>query len=183
MRKDRKFPFFFIISIVFTLTIVFLSITLPRFLLEKNAAKDVMVISTVPENYYSASHMALARNTSKGLDAESKLKIIKGEWDSVRSECSIEEGFLTKSQAVKLAQNLLLLEYNKRKFDYDLRGNYKNWYKWDCKLYRFTDTTFNTYTAYLWEITFTKSDNSISHRISFTEDGTIIEIETTEINE
>ena len=53
-----------------------------------------------------------------------------------------------------------------------------NWYSWNARLYKYTDTTFNTYTAYAWQITFTKYDNSSSHTIFMTENGTILNVET-----
>lgn len=170
-----------IFAIIITIAVVIASIILPEILLKNQADSHVSVVTKAPEEYYLSSATAIAVDASSKLSATDRINLISGAWESTFEECAIDEGFLTESEAVTLAKNQMEIFYDKLVYPCSLSSSYKNWYSYEAKLYSYTDATFNTYTAYLWEITFTKYDNTLAHRILMTESGTILNAEVNQI--
>ena len=69
--------------------------------------------------------------------------------------------------------------HSKGLYPVSIASNDYNWYSWTSKPYRAIDTTFHTYAAYFWDFTFTKFDNSETHRFIVTESGDILYAEFT----
>lgn len=169
-----------IFALIFCVLVVTSSFFLPDMLLKATRSSTTNDIIVAPEKYYVESGNAMARSTSSRLNSLDRIKLISGSWESTGRQCDISEGFLTENQAITLAKNNLDEFYSVGVFPYSISSNYNNWYSWDTKLYCYTDSLFNTYSAYLWVINFTKFDNSISHTIYMTESGVIIGAETTD---
>lgn len=156
---------------------VFLSIYIPKKLLKNKTEADMSVVMVAPEDYYLSGQTAMARNTSMQLNAIDRMNLITGAWESNMEACTVGDSFLTESDAVSLAKSQLEIFYDAGVYPYSLESTYNNWYSWNTKLYKFTDAAFNTYSAYLWVITFNKFDNSLSHTVIMTESGTILNAE------
>ncbi|MBQ8412863.1 MAG: hypothetical protein IJX12_04550 [Lachnospiraceae bacterium] len=163
---------------LFTILAVVAGFFIPGYLLKKETDEQLSVVTYAPEEYYLASNTAMARNTSEKLSSMDKINLITGIWDSTCQECSSSDAFLTEIEAVNLAISQMDLFFTKRIYPASLNSNYNNWYSWSTKVYKYTDTSFNTYTAYLWVITFSKYDSSIEHVIQMTEDGVILDAHT-----
>ena len=175
--KKYKSPLL-IPGILLAITAIVSGILLPKYLLSRKANSQISIVNTAPEDYYLASGTAMAQNASRQLSSLDRIKLISGKWESISEQCSTKEGFLTESEAVALAKKQLEYYYETSAYPYSLTSAYDNWYSWTTELYKYTDTAFNTYTAYLWVIKFTKFDNSVTHTILMTESGTIINAET-----
>lgn len=174
--KCKNIIFKIVISFI-TILVVSASIILPDILLRNETDSYVSVVTKAPEEYYLASATAIAIDASSKLSATDRINLISGTWESTFEECSTSEGFLTESEAVTLAKKQLEIYYDKLVYPCSLESSYKNWYSYEAKLYSYTDATFNTYTAYLWELKFTKYDNTLVHTILMTESGTILNAE------
>lgn len=169
-----------------TFAVVALAIFMPKSLLKNKVDAELMQVAEVPDNYYLASQTATARTASENLSSLDKIRLISGAWDSTMSECAVTEGFLTSNVAVSLAKKQIDLCYNAGIYPVSFSSEYDGWYSFETNLYKYTDNTFGTYTAYLWEVTFTKFDNSEYHTILISENGTILCAETNldfEVNE
>lgn len=132
-------------------------------------------VSMVPKESYQAEDSALAREASAKLSKEEKLRLIQGTWESEKSEAEDYEMQLQTYEAVMLAREKTAELYKEGQFGVDLSGVYQNWYGWKARAYKVVDTTFHTYTAYYWEITFEKYDRTESYVVRMLEDGTIFE--------
>lgn len=172
----RNLPF-----IVLTIIIVCCGFFLPGYLLDRKAKLEFDQAKLAPEEYYLTSNTIMARNSSEKLSAMEKVNLITGKWASTQYESSSSEAFLTETEAVNLAISRLEFFDRIGIYPYSLVSNYNNWYSWSTEVYRFTDSSFNTYTAYLWVITFKKFDNTLSHTIAMTEDGIILAAEVNEV--
>ncbi len=180
MKKTFKPGKLFIAMMFVCVITVAASFFIPDLLLNGKREKSTNLIQTAPESYYVESGNAMARNTSSNLTSLEQIKLISGSWESSGRKCELNEGFLTENQAVEMARNNLNIFYDMEIFPYSATANYNNWCSWDAQLYCYTDNLFNTYSAYLWVITFTKFDNSVSHTVLMTENGVIIGATTTE---
>lgn len=150
------------------------SLIIPEVLLAKRCTLSTDKVNVAPESYYVESGTAIARNTSSNLTSLEQIKLISGAWESTGATCALDEGFLTENEAVELARYRLNSFYNMGIFPYSADSNYNNWCSWDAELYCYTDSLFNTYSAYLWVISFTKFDNSATHTVYMTEKGVIV---------
>lgn len=156
------------------------SLILPELLLNNKSQRAVGQVNIAPESYYVESGNALARNTSSKLTSLEQIKLISGSWESTKTLCTNDQGFLTENEAVELARSSLNAFYDVGVFPYSSDSNYNNWCSWDATLYCYTDNLFDTYSAYLWVITFTKFDGTISHTVYMTEKGVILGAETSD---
>ena len=77
-------------------------------------------------------------------------------------------------EAVELAKKQLDVYYKQGVYPYSVQIQYDNLYSYSSELYCYMDTSFDTYAAYLWKITFTKYDNSVENIVYMTESGTIL---------
>ncbi|MCM1288051.1 MAG: hypothetical protein NC240_07035 [Clostridium sp.] len=169
---------FRILIVSASLIAIFSAIFVPELLLDKKSEHALSQVIEAPDSYYLTSQTATARNASSKLSALDKIRLICGAWDSAMTQCDITEGFLTMDAAVSLAREQMELYYQAGLYPVSLYSNYNNWYSFDCNLYKYTDNTFQTYTAYLWEITFTKFDTSTYHTLLMSENGVILAADT-----
>lgn len=167
---------FFLLAATFA--VVALAIFMPKRMLKNKVDSELMQVAEVPDNYYLASQTATARTASKNLSSLDKIRLISGAWDSTMTKCAVTEGFLTSNEAVNLAKKQIDICYKEGIYPVSFSSEYDGWYSFETNLYKYTDNTFETYTAYLWEITFTKFDNSEYHTILISENGTILCAET-----
>lgn len=150
------------------------SVVAPKLLLNRTIHTELGLVMDAPEEYYVDAGATMARELSKNLSALDRIKLISGVWASEMEVCDKKEGFLDENEAVTLAKNQLDLYYKQGVYPYSLNSEFDNWYSYSTKLYRFTDSNFHMYTAYMWAITFTKYDESIVQQIYITESGTIL---------
>ncbi len=171
-----------ILCIMLCTVTVISSFFIPDLLLNKKKEQSTNAIVVAPESYYVESGNAMARNTSSNLTSLEQIKLISGAWESNGSSCTLDQGFLSENEAVSLARYSLNAFYDMGVFPYATDANYNNWCSWDSKLYCYTDSLFNTYSAYLWVISFTRFDNSVTHTVYMTEKGVILAATTTDTN-
>lgn len=180
MSKKLHINKLLLLMIFICIVTVVASLVVPDFLLIRKREASTNQISIAPESYYVESGNAMARNTSSNLTSLEQIKLISGAWESTETTCDLDQGFLTENEAVDLARSNLNTFYDMGVFPYSSNANYNNWCSWDAKLYCYTDSLFNTYSAYLWVITFTKFDNSTTHTVYMTEKGVIVGATTTD---
>ncbi len=176
MKKEKLI--FKILFITASLIAFFSAIFVPKLLLNKKSELSLSHVMEAPDSYYLTSRTATARSASSKLSALDKIRLICGVWDSSMTECDVTEGFLTIDEAVLLARAQMEIYYDAGLYPASLYSGYDNWYSFECNLYKYTDTSFQTYTAYLWEITFTKFDTSTYHTLLMSESGTILAADT-----
>lgn len=157
-------------------TVVLAGIFLPGVLLHYTFKADLNKVAPAPKEYYIASGSAIAKNASIKLTEYEKMKLISGAWESTEKPVSSEESSITELEAANLAKAAVEELYQNLLYPYHFESSYKNWYSWDASLYQCTETTFNTYTAYYWIITFYKYDSSETHKVMITENGTLLSI-------
>lgn len=168
------YPIIGILCVAFFITAGFF---VPEFVIEHLSRKDMSVCRTAPESYYSSSGTAMAKQASERLTAIDRMKIISGIWDSSYIRVPTDCGNVTESCIVELARKKINYFYEENAYPYSLEAAYANWYSWETELYKYTDNIFNTYTVYLWLIHLTKYDNSLTHTILITENGTVLAAE------
>lgn len=149
----------------------------PELILDNISNKNVSSCQDAPENYYLASGTAMAKQASEHLTTIDRIKLISGTWDSSYVQVPTDEGTVSEYDIVALAKQKIDYFYNKSVYPYSLESSYANWYSWDTELYKYTDNIFNTYTIYLWVVHFTKYDNSLTHTVLITENGTVLAAE------
>lgn len=176
MKKEKYI--FKVFVVIVSLIAVFSAIFVPKLLLDKKSEDSLSQVVEAPDSYYLTSRTATARSASSKLSALDKIRLICGVWDSSMTKCDITDGFLTMDEAVALARTQMELYYQAGLYPVSLYSGYDNWYSFECNLYKYTDNSFNTYTAYLWEITFTKFDSSTYHTLLMSESGTILAADT-----
>ena len=170
-NKYKIIPFLLIILTVFTICG---AIFVPKYLLNRKYNNIQNKVTAAPENYYLASNTAMAKKASELLATYEKTNLITGSWDSVCKKADYEDALLKETDAVALAKQKIDELYAMELYPYSLSSSYNNWYSWTTDLYSYSDTSFNTYTCYLWIITFTRFDNKLTHTILMTEDGVIL---------
>ena len=180
MINKSKINWILLLSVMLCAITVVASFFIPDLLLNNHKDSTSGKIIVAPESYYVESGNAMARNTSSNLTSLEQIKLISGVWESTGSSCSVDQGFLSENEAVSLARYSLNAFYDMGVFPYATDANYNNWCSWDAKLYCYTDNLFNTYSAYLWVISFTRFDNSVTHTVYMTEKGVIIGATTTD---
>lgn len=83
---------------------------------------------------------------------------------------------ITDIKAATLARDAVLKLYNADLYPYQFSILHDKYYFWKAKLYKATDTTFQTYVVYYWLITFQEANTGEIHDILITEDGTLLSI-------
>ena len=162
------------ILVIGTLVIAILAIWLPGFLVSRNSTSEVSVITSVPPEYYSGPSESIIKNASKQLTSEQCIQLITGMWESTiapasEDACTINE-FGIRTLVINRVDDL----YARGLYPCTLSSSYDQWYSWSATPYRALDTTFQTYAAIYWDITFTKYDNSDYQRFIVTESGDIL---------
>ncbi len=176
MKKFKKLQIFIFVTL--TVLSVVTGVVLPGYILDRKVDSQMDLVTFAPEEYYLSSNTVMAKNASEKLSSLDKINLITGKWDSTISECDVSDAFLTEIEAVNMAVSQMEHFYTRRVYPVSLDSNYNNWFSWESKVYKYTETAFNTYTAYLWVISFSKYDSDITHTVCMTEDGIILNAET-----
>lgn len=163
-----------VLLVVLTVFSICGAIFIPKQLLSHKYSAKQNKVETAPETYYHASGTAMAKKASELLATYEKTKFITGVWDSVCKKADYNDALLKETEAVALAKQKINELHELGLYPYSFTSSYNNWYSWATDLYSYSDTTFNTYTCYLWIITFTKFDKTMTHTILMTEDGVIL---------
>ena len=131
-------------------------------------------VVVAPEEYYVEAGEMMARSASSNLSSVDRIKLIAGTWESEMKKCENTDGFLNEVEAVELAKEQMEYYYQAGVFPYSMQIKYDNMFSYETELYCYTDSSFHTYSAYLWKITFTKYDDSVECVTYMTESGTIL---------
>lgn len=179
----KKMSFKNFILVVTTLAIAGLAIWLPGFLVSRNSTSEMSVITSVPPEYYSGPSESIIKNASRQLTNEQCIQLITGMWESTiapanEDACTINE-FGIRTLVINRVDDL----YARGLYPCKLSSAYDQWYSWTATPYRALDTTFQTYAAIYWDITFTKYDNTDYHRFIVTESGDILYAEVKVLNQ
>ena len=169
-----KYSFKNLILIIMVMLIAGASIWLPGYLMQRSNSAEMFSMKDVPQDYYAGPSEAIIRNASKQLTSEQCIQLIIGTWESTiteakESECNITE-FGIKTVVIQRVETLRA----KGLYPVSISSEYLQWYTWSAKPYRALDTTFQTYAAIFWDVSFVKYDNSESHRFIVTESGDIL---------
>lgn len=156
-----------------TFFIALVGILLPGLLLIRYREREIGQVASVPAEYYSAAGSAMARNASANLGVYQKLQLITGKWESRLSEAASYEMDMEDYEAVAAAREGLKELYENGLYPSSVSTDYGNWYTWEAERYKAVDAVFQTYTAYYWEITFSKYDGTEHHTVYLLEDGTV----------
>ncbi|MCM1105712.1 MAG: hypothetical protein NC355_02090 [Blautia sp.] len=167
--KQGRMLFFYILLALTLLAGIFL----PGKMNTARMYADTNQVLRVPEQYLPSGSV-MARSASENLTKEERLRLIRGEWDSVTTRAEDFEMLWSASEAVTAARQELKRLYDKGEYPVDLSG-YGNWYTWTAVPYKAVDTTFGTYSAYYWVITFEKYDGTDAREICILENGNIFE--------
>lgn len=162
------------IAAVLTVTVGLVGIFLPGILLNAVNTSNLNIAATLPEEYYSGATPTISRNASSQLSDYQKMMLISGAWESTTVEASFEESTLTEYEAINMAQQSIDKLYEHKNYPCSLNSGFKNWYTWTATLYKATDNSFHTYTAYYWKLTFHRYDAGEHHTVLMMEDGTIL---------
>ena len=131
----------------------------PGRILNSQAYAREGIVTPVPTDYYSGPSEAIVKNASRQLTEGQCLSLIYGTWDSIvspaqPSECNFSEYEIATT------------------YDYNINSYYQKWYSWSATPYKAVDTTFKTYAAIFWRVTFTKYDGTDEKKFYITEGGT-----------
>lgn len=162
------------ISAILTVTIGLVGIFLPGILLNAANTSNLNTAATLPAEYYSGATPTISRNASSQLSNYQKMMLISGAWESTTVEASFEESTLTEYEAINMAQQAIDELYEHDNYPCSLNSGFKNWYTWTATLYKATDNSFHTYTAYFWKLTFHRYDAEEHHTVLMMEDGTLL---------
>lgn len=167
-RKNRNRLLFAAAAVI-----VLTGILLPGQLLIGYRELALDQVAAAPAEYYSAAGSAMARNASAKLGVYQKLQLITGKWESSASEAASYEMDMEDYEAAAAARESLNELYACGLYVSSLSAEYGNWYTWEAKRRKAVDAVFQTYTAYYWEITFSRYDGAQSHTVRMLEDGTV----------
>ena len=170
MKNKRSFY----IGITVTVFSLIAGIFLPDMILNIINNKMLDSVKTAPQEYYIGSKNALSKKASEDMTIQDKMKLASGVWESTITEADETEGTISSHEAIRLAANQMEYYYSRRVFPESLISTYNNWYLAEAKLYFCVDSTFNTYSTYIWVIHFTKYDNSVESTVVMTENGSIL---------
>lgn len=160
--------------LIFCAVIISTSVLVPKYLLARTLSEQMEQVVVAPEEYYVEAGVMMARSASSNLLSVDRIKLISGTWESEMRKCENTEGFLNEAEAVELAKEQMEYYYQAGVFPYSMQIKYDNMFSYATELYCYTDSSFHTYSAYLWKITFTKYDDSVECVTYMTESGTIL---------
>ena len=158
----------------FCVAVILASVLVPRYLLARTLFEQMDQVVVAPEEYYVEAGEMMARSASSNLSSVDRIKLIAGTWESEMQKCENTDGFLNEVEAVELAKEQMEYYYQAGVFPYSMQIKYDNMFSYETELYCYTDSSFHTYSAYLWKITFTKYDDSVECVTYMTESGTIL---------
>ena len=158
----------------FCVAVILASVLVPKYLLARSLFEQMDQVVVAPEEYYVEAGEMMARSASSNLSSVDRIKLIAGTWESEMQKCENTDGFLNEVEAVELAKEQMEYYYQAGVFPYSMQIKYDNMFSYETELYCYTDSSFHTYSAYLWKITFTKYDDSVECVTYMTESGTIL---------
>lgn len=158
----------------FCIAVILASVLVPKYLLARTLFEQMDQVVVAPEEYYVEAGEMMARSASSNLSSVDRIKLIAGTWESEMQKCENTDGFLNEVEAVELAKEQMEYYYQAGVFPYSMQIKYDNMFSYETELYCYTDSSFHTYSAYLWKITFTKYDDSVECVTYMTESGTIL---------
>lgn len=158
----------------FCVAVILASVLVPKYLLARTLFEQMDQVVVAPEEYYVEAGKMMARSASSNLSSVDRIKLIAGTWESEMQKCENTDGFLNEVEAVELAKEQMEYYYQAGVFPYSMQIKYDNMFSYATELYCYTDSSFHTYSAYLWKITFTKYDDSVECVTYMTESGTIL---------
>lgn len=158
----------------FCVAVILASVLVPKYLLARTLFEQMDQVVVAPEEYYVEAGEMMARSASSNLSSVDRIKLIAGTWESQMQKCENTDGFLNEVEAVELAKEQMEYYYQAGVFPYSMQIKYDNMFSYETELYCYTDSSFHTYSAYLWKITFTKYDDSVECVTYMTESGTIL---------
>ena len=158
----------------FCVAVILASVLVPKYLLARTLFEQMDQVVVAPEEYYVEAGEMMARSASSNLSSVDRIKLIAGTWESEMQKCENTDGFLNEVEAVELAKKQMEYYYQAGVFPYSMQIKYDNMFSYATELYCYTDSSFHTYSAYLWKITFTKYDDSVECVTYMTESGTIL---------
>lgn len=161
------------VVIMAAVVLALLGTFLPGWLLERQSREEMNMVDAVPVEYYSPANLAVARNASANLGIYQKLQLITGRWESNVSEADSYEREMENFEAVEMAKEQMDGFYQEGLYPVSLASDYENWYSWEAEFCKVVDSTFNTYAAYYWKLSFVKYDGTEKHQVYMLEDGTI----------
>ncbi|MCR5799988.1 MAG: hypothetical protein K6G69_07930 [Lachnospiraceae bacterium] len=153
---------------------VYCALFIPRQLINKRYSAQTDIVCEAPAETYINSESAMSKYSSSLLTSLQRIKIITGLWENSCRLTDDSKGNMTEADAVSLAISKIDAMYNFGLYPRSFKSAVNNWYAWDGELYEYTDIGTNTYTCYLWKLTFTRSDRSEKHIVLMTEDGVIL---------
>ncbi|MCM1158166.1 MAG: hypothetical protein NC300_05595 [Bacteroidales bacterium] len=164
-------------TIALFLTITLIGILLPGILLRNIFEAHLGTVKPAPEKYYSTDSI-IAKNASAKLTEYEKIKLISSAWDSTHKPADSARSEISEIEAVNFARAAIEELYLKHLYPYHFASSYGNWYSWDVSLYQCTETSFHTYTAYCWLVTFYKYNSDEIHEVLISENGTFLSVRT-----
>lgn len=173
MMKKNKRNMIYALLFCGTLGIAMTGVFVPGQLLTIQSRSGIGVAESVSEKYFSAAGSAVARNASANLSVYEKMQLISGVWESELSDAASYEMELQNFEAVVNAREAMKILYDAGFYPVDISEKYGNWYAWEAQARKAVDSTFYTYTAYFWEIRFSKYDGDEEHTVYMLEDGTV----------
>lgn len=163
-----------VICLIISLTALLSGCFIPGFIINRQNEAELDIVTKAPQELYLAPNSLLAKNLSDKLTTIDKIKLASNSWESTERKADKSESTLEEYDAVLLAKSQLQKYYEQNIYPYSFDSTYDNWYSWSTEFYCYTDSTFNTYSTYVWEIILTKYDNDLTHTIVMTENGTIL---------
>ena len=154
--------------------ITLLGISLPGILLHVTFSSQLDSVNPISAELYSKSNSAIARNASMKLTEYERMKLISGSWASTQTEVNVSHSNISEVEAVQLARDAISELYSADAYPYNFDSAYDNWYSWETKCYQCIESSFKTYSAYYWRITFYRYDTDEMHEVLITENGTLL---------
>ena len=158
------------------LLVTVLGIVLPGILLHITFSSKLGDVSPISTDLYNTSNSAIAKNASMKLTEYERMKLISGSWASTQIEVNASNANISEVEAVELARNAVSELYTAKVYPYHFDSAYDNWYSWKTSCYQCIESSFQTYSAYYWKVTFYRYDTDEVHEVSITENGTLLAI-------
>ena len=156
--------------------VTILGIILPGFLLHVTFSSKLGTVNPISTDLYNTSNSAIAKNASLKLTEYERMKLISGSWASTQTQIDTSSANISEVEAVELARNAVSQLPPANAYPYHFDSAYNNWYSWKTNYYQCTESSFQTYSAYYWKVTFYRYDTDEIHEVLITENGTLLAI-------
>ena len=156
--------------------ITVLGIILPGILLHITFSSKLGAVNPISTDLYNTSNSAIAKNASMKLTEYERMKLISGSWASIQTEIDTSSANISEVDAVELARTAVSELYTANAYPYHFDSTYDNWYSWKTNCYQCIESSFQTYSAYYWKVTFYRYDTDEVHEVLITDNGTLLAI-------